>query len=128
MGHERAHAELGGQGECPPVVLFGGLHVRRVGLRGNLAEEAEGPRLVTPLTALAGERQGAVGARAGVLDLVREQVRLAELHDTERVQVADPRGFVGCQRLLAARGRPPRCVPTTRTRAPETPSRPEQQT
>ena len=51
-------------------------------------------------TALAGKPHGAVGAGAGVLDLVREQVRLAELHDAERVEKSDPRRFVGGQALL----------------------------
>ena len=69
-------------------------------MRGNLAQEAEGPRLVAAFPALAGEPHGAVGAGAGVLDLVREQVRLAELHDAERVEESDPRGFVGGQGLL----------------------------
>ena len=47
----------------------------------DLAQEAEGPRLIAPFTAAASEHHGAVGACAGVLDLVREQIRLAELLD-----------------------------------------------
>ena len=74
--------------------------------------------------ALAGEPHGAIGAGAGVLDLVREQVRLAELHDADRLEVSDPRGFVAV-RACCRQEIPPRCVPTTRTRDPETPSRSE---
>ena len=83
MGGERAHPEFGGQRRCGTVVRFGRRHVGMVRMRGNLAQEAEGPRLMAGFAALAGERPGAVGAGAGVLDLVREQVRLAALHDAD---------------------------------------------
>ena len=63
-------------------------------MRRNLAAEAEGPRLVAPLAALAGELQAAVGRSAGVLELAGEEIRLAELQDTERMEVPDPRRFV----------------------------------
>jgi len=66
-------------------------------MRGNLGKEAERPCLVTAFTAVTGERHGAFGAGAGVLDLVREQVRLAELHDADRVKESDSRGFVSGQ-------------------------------
>ncbi len=68
-------------------------------MRGNLAEET-GPRLVAAFTALAAEPHATVGAGAGVLDLVREQVRLAELHDAERMEICDPCGLMGCPGLL----------------------------
>jgi hypothetical protein len=47
-------------------VRFGRRHVGTVMMRGDLAKEAEGPRLMAALAALAGEHQGAVGAGAGV--------------------------------------------------------------
>ena len=71
--------ELGGQGHGGAVVRFGRHRVRMVGMRRNLAEEAEGPRLVTALAALADELQAAVSRSAGVFELVGEEVRLAEL-------------------------------------------------
>ena len=81
-------------------------------MRGDLAEEAEGPRLVAALTALAGEPQGALGARAGVLDRLREQIRLAELHEADRVEVSDPAGVRGGQGLLQPGDALRRRVPT----------------
>jgi hypothetical protein len=63
-------------------------------MRGDVAQEAHDPRLIDALTAPASKRHGAVGAGAGVLDLVRDQIRLTELHDAERVVNADPCTFV----------------------------------
>jgi len=102
VGDERTHPEFGGRCRCGAVVRFGRRHVGTVMMRGDLAQAAEGPRLIAAFTALAGEHHGAVGAGAGagVLDPIREQIRLAELHDAERVKVSDPRGLVGCQGLL----------------------------
>ena len=50
--------------------------------------------------ALAGEPHGAVGAGVGVVDLVRKQIRLAEMHNAERLEDSGPRGFEGGQTLL----------------------------
>ena len=100
MGDERAHPEFGREGHRGAVVRFGHRHVGTNMMRGNLAKEAEGPRLIAALTALAGEQHGAVGAGSGVLDPVREQVCLAELHDADRVEESHPRGLVGGQGLL----------------------------
>ena len=94
VGHERAHLELGGQGHRLIVVRRGRRHVGAGMVRGDVAEQAEGPRLVAAFTAPASERHGAVGAGTGVLDLVREQIRLAELLDAERVVHSDPLGFI----------------------------------
>src|SRR5262245_29798944 len=69
-------------------------------MRGDRAEEAAGPRLIAAFTALASERHDAVGAGVGVLDLVREQIRLTELLDGERVVKPDPCGLIGGQGLL----------------------------
>ena len=100
VGDERAHAELGGQGQWRRRSALRPSPHRDGQMRGNLAEEAEGPRLVAAFTALAGERHGAVGARAGVLD--RSASRYASPSCTTLIewQLADPRGFVGCQGLL----------------------------
>jgi hypothetical protein len=46
VGDERTHAELLVQRESLPVVAVGPRNVGRTLMRGNLAEEAEGPRLV----------------------------------------------------------------------------------
>jgi hypothetical protein len=50
-------------------------------MQGDLAKESEGPCLVATFAAMASEHHGTAGTGAGILDLVREQVRLAELHD-----------------------------------------------
>ena len=56
MGLERPHAELIRQGQGLPVVGFSGRDLRRLAMRGNLAEEPQGIRLVTPFLSLAGMR------------------------------------------------------------------------
>ena len=53
MGDEGAHAELVGQGQGLTVVVLGRLDLGRIAMRGDLAEQAESPRLVGPVTALA---------------------------------------------------------------------------
>ena len=57
VGLERAHAEFLGQGEGLLVVGFGRLDLRGLALRRNVAEEAQGIRLVAPFLVLTGERQ-----------------------------------------------------------------------
>jgi hypothetical protein len=71
-------------------------------MRGVLAQETEGPRLIAAFTAPASEAHGAVSAGAGVLDLVGEQIRLAELSDTERVVIPNVGAFIVGQRPLQA--------------------------
>jgi hypothetical protein len=87
VGQERAHAELGGQGDRGPVVGVGRRPVAIALLGRHLAQEAEGRRLVAALAALADELQGAVGSGAGVVELAGEEVRLAELQDAERMEI-----------------------------------------
>jgi hypothetical protein len=53
VGGERPHPELVGPRESLTVVCLSGLHVRRIGVRGDLAEEAEGPRLMAAFPSLA---------------------------------------------------------------------------
>ena len=61
---ERAHAKFLGQGECLTVMSDGLLALRRLASRRNVAEEAQGIRLMTPFLVPTGERQCALGARA----------------------------------------------------------------
>src|SRR5262249_21123012 len=61
VGHERAHAELLGEGERLLVVLLGDLGLGGIAIRVNLAEEPERPRLVTALLPVAGEGEGLPG-------------------------------------------------------------------
>src|SRR5262245_34626311 len=72
-------------------------------MRGDVTQEAERPRFIAAFTAAANERHGAVGAGAGVLDLIREQIRLAEVRHAQRMVKPNPCGFVSGQSLLQAR-------------------------
>src|SRR6516162_10955531 len=55
---------------------------------------------MSALAALPGEREGPVGAGAGVLDVSREPIPLADLDETGCVEIPDPRGVVVGQGLL----------------------------
>ena len=52
VGLERAHAQFLGQGEGLAVVGYGWLALRGIAMRGNVAEEAQGIRLVAPFLVL----------------------------------------------------------------------------
>ena len=54
-------------------------HVGDGVMRGDVAQEAKSPRLVPAFAAPASECHRAIGAGASVLDLLREQKRLAEM-------------------------------------------------
>ena len=75
VGDERAHPELLGERERVTVMAVSVL--RRIAAGGDLAEEAERPRFVGALTALAGKGQGSPGECESVLEPVGEDVRLA---------------------------------------------------
>ena len=82
VGDEGAHAERLGEGERVAVVALRVL--RGIAAGGDLAEEAEGPRLAAALIALAGKGQGSPGEFASVLEPVGEDVRFAQIHQEER--------------------------------------------
>ena len=64
VGHERAHAEFLGQGEGLAVVGFGLLDLRGITPCRNVAEEAQGIRLVATFLVRTGERQRPLGEGA----------------------------------------------------------------
>jgi hypothetical protein len=87
-------------------------------MRGDLADEAEGPRLMTALASLAGEPESAVGGGASIHDLPREQKRFAGLDQADGVEISDPHGVLAGQDLL----QPGNALPNAsrcRVRAPE---------
>ena len=88
VGDEGAHPELLGERERVTVVAVSVL--RGIAAGGDLAEEAEGPRLVGALTALAGKGQGSPGEFESVLEPVGEDVRLAQIHQEERLGDPNP--------------------------------------
>jgi hypothetical protein len=53
MGNQEGHSEVTSNGQRPTIVILGRLDFGRLGAPGNLAEEAEGARLVTPAPNLA---------------------------------------------------------------------------
>ena len=71
VGDERAHPECLGERERVTVVAVSVL--RGLAAGGDLAEEAEGPRLVGALTALAGKGQGSPGECESVLEPISEE-------------------------------------------------------
>ena len=80
-------------------------------MRGDLAEEPEGPRLVAALTALAGKGQGSPGDFESVLELVGEDIRLAQIHQEGRLDNSVSQGLNVAQRVLQQRdalSNPPR--------------------
>src|SRR5262245_10567874 len=79
VGDEWPHAEFRRQSYGGAVVRFRRHHVGAGMMGGDLAEEAKSPRLIAARTTLTGDRHSAVGPEAGVGDLVREQVRLADV-------------------------------------------------
>jgi hypothetical protein len=56
---------------------------------GDLAEEAEGPRLVAALIALAGKGQGSPREFESILEPVGEDVRFAQIHQEGRLVRSD---------------------------------------
>ena len=85
VGHERAHAELLGQGEGLAVVGFGLIALRRLAPRRNVAEEAQGIRLVTSFLVRTGERQRTLGEGVRLLQAAGQQLRLPQGETTERL-------------------------------------------
>jgi hypothetical protein len=61
VGSERAHAEFVGEGEGPLVVGCDLIDIQGSVMRGDLAEQAQGIRLVATFLVLAGMRQRALG-------------------------------------------------------------------
>ena len=78
VGLERAHAQFLGQGEGLAVVGFGLLALRGLAPRRNVAEEAQGIRLVAPFLVRTGERQRPLGEGLRLLQAAGQQLRLPQ--------------------------------------------------
>jgi hypothetical protein len=85
VGLERPHPQLVGQGEGLAIVIFGPVPLRRFVLRRNVAEEAQGIGLVTPLLARRGKGEGLPGEVMGLLDVSSQQPGLAQPRETNRL-------------------------------------------
>jgi hypothetical protein len=88
---------------------LGRLLIRRVGLRGDLADEAENPGLVAALLLPVRELEGAPGDFERVLAAAGQQMRLAKIGKEERVVGRARRRRVGERFLheIHASGRRP---------------------
>jgi hypothetical protein len=109
VGDEGAPPEFLGERERITIVAVSVL--RGIAAGSDLAEEAESPRLVATLTALAGKGQGASGEFDSVLEPVGEGVRFAQIHEEEWLESAESHRFTGAQRVLQQRdalSNPPR--------------------
>jgi hypothetical protein len=100
---ERAHAEFLGQGEGLAVVVFSRLDLRGITPRRDLAEEAQGIRLVTPFLSLTGIRQHTLGQGVRLLQLAGQQLRLPQGETAERLMDDRSRGRDLLQRLREQR-------------------------
>ena len=85
MGQERAHAELVGQGEGLAEVCFRLRNVRRIAPRRNVAEEAQGIRLMAPFLVRTRKRQRALGEGVRLLQAAGQQLRFSQGETTERL-------------------------------------------
>src|SRR5262245_18767552 len=85
VGSERAHPELLGPGEGLAVLRRGRLLIRRVGLRGDLAEETSHPGLVAALLLAVREVERAAGDFERALSAAVQQMRLREIGEEERM-------------------------------------------
>src|SRR5215510_8887348 len=61
MGQERAHAEFVGQGHSLTVIVCSRLGYQRITLRSDVAEEPEGPCLMSPFLVLTADLESALG-------------------------------------------------------------------
>ena len=84
---ERAHAEFLGQGEGLAVVGFGLRALWGLAPRRNVAEEAQGIRLVAPFLVLTGKRQRPLGKGVRLLQAASQHLRLPQGETTERLKV-----------------------------------------
>jgi hypothetical protein len=69
------------------IAAHGAIHIGRVGVRRNLAKSAEAPCLETSLAALVGEAEGALTGYERITEPAREQVRLGQVGENERVVI-----------------------------------------
>jgi hypothetical protein len=99
MGLERAHAELVGEDEGLTVMGGGLIDVRRSAMRGDLAKETQGIRLVGTFLALTGERQCLLGEGVRFLHVASQCLPLPEGEGIEHLMLGCVLGNRLFQRL-----------------------------
>src|SRR5882724_6470316 len=103
VGHEWAHAEFLGQGEGLPVVIFGRLDLWGGLMGGDLPEEPQGPRLVSPLLMVTGEGEGTPSALDRLLHAAGHQIGLTHIAHPQRLTAHGPHRGTPLLRLLQQR-------------------------
>ena len=100
MRLQRAHAHLFGQGEGLVVVGFGLGNVRRITMRGSVAQETVRMRLVTMPCVGAGEIEEAFGKSTRLVHAVNEEQGLAQLGEHNSVLEYTAPGGKALQHLV----------------------------
>ena len=85
VGLERAHAEFLRQGKGLAVAGVGLFDFRGITMRGNVAEEAQGIRLMTSFLVGTGILEGTGGERTRLLQAAGAQMRLAQGEELKRL-------------------------------------------
>src|SRR5262245_37238528 len=87
VGHEWAHTQFVSQGEGLPKGGFSWLNLWRITMRRDLAEEAQGIRLVTPFMVRMAECQCPLSERMILLQTTSQGLRFPQRETTERLKV-----------------------------------------
>src|SRR5215213_7330502 len=104
VGRERAHAQLVGEGEHLMVVALGLLDVRRLGARGDLAEQPERPRLVASFLVVPRVHKSTPRSLSRLFWPTGQQICFAEPGDLSRIfLLPEPRGAYLIRRLIQER-------------------------
>jgi len=82
---ERAHAKFLSQGEGLPIVRFGWLDLWGGLMGGDLPEEPQGPRLVSPLLIVTREGEGTPSELDCLLRAAGQQIGLAHIAYLKRM-------------------------------------------
>src|SRR5712664_3511091 len=99
VGLERTHAEFLGESKGLVVVGCGLFNLWRLAPRRNVAEEAQGIRLVAPLLVFTGERQCALGEGMCLLQAASQHLRLPQGETAKRLIVCSFRRSALLHRL-----------------------------
>src|SRR5262245_19255809 len=103
MGLERAPAQLLSQSKGLTVVGFGRLDLRGLAPRRNVAEEAQGIRLESPLLVRTGECQGPLSEGVLLFEVVGQHLRFPQAEKTRRLTTDTSQGSFLFYRLREER-------------------------
>src|SRR5712692_5955496 len=104
---ERAHAQRVGQGQGLTVRGFGQLGLRGMAVRVDLAEEPQGPGLLTLLCVHAEELQATHRKCQRLVEAAEAQIRLAQPDMNADFRSPKSINILGLLEKLTGTGRPP---------------------